>query len=156
MVPIGAVLRAVRVAQGIYQGPCPSSAEEVRRNGFHVLTFCAREIQPYIPEHERHGLLVLYAPLNDSPVNPMTDDEWAEAKRAGHEIARMTSTGSRALTTCAIGLNRSGVVNALALHYRFGVSGAEAIDQIRRTRGANALGNPSFVERLRRLSARLS
>lgn len=148
------MIAAVRVAQGIYQGPCPRSAEDVRRNRFNVLTFCAREIQPVI--HDPQGLRVLYAPMNDSPSNPMTDEEWAAAQQAGREIARATSAGGRALTTCAMGLNRSGVVNALALHYRFSVSGAEAIDQIRRTRGPMALSNPSFVERLRRLPTRVS
>ena len=148
------MIAAVRVAQGIYQGPCPKSAEEVRRNGFHVLTFCALEIQPVI--HDPQGLRVLYAPMNDSPMNPITEEEWTGAQRAGREIARVTSAGGRALTTCAMGLNRSGIVNALALHYRFGVSGAQAIDQIRRTRSPMALSNPSFVERLRRLPARIS
>jgi len=146
------MLVAIRIAQGIYQGPCPRSAEQVRRHGFHVLTFCAREIQPAI--HDSHGLRLLYAPLNDNPDMPMTEDEWIAAQHAGREIASVTSVGGRALTTCAIGLNRSGIVNALALHYRFGVSGAQAIDQIRRTRGQNALGNPSFVDRLRRLPAK--
>jgi protein-tyrosine phosphatase len=148
------MLAAVRVAQGIYQGPCPRSAEEVRRNGFHVLTFCALEIQPMI--HDPQGLRVLYAPMNDNPMNPMSEEEWTSAQRAGREIALLTSTGGRALTTCAMGLNRSGIVNALALHYRFGVTGVEAIDQVRRTRGPMALSNPSFVERLRRLPARVS
>lgn len=154
MVSVGVVIAAIRVAQGIYQGPCPKSAEEVRLAGFHVLTFCAREIQPVI--HDPQGLRVLYAPMNDSPAHPMTEEEWTSARQAGREIARVNSAGGRALTTCAMGLNRSGVVNALALHYRFGVSGAEAIDQVRRTRGPMALSNPSFVERLRRLPARVS
>jgi len=152
VVSLRVVIKAIRVAPGIYQGPCPQSAEQVRRSRFHLLTFCAREIQPQI--HDPHGLHILYAPLNDNPDAPMTDAEWALAERAGRQVAQLTSVGGRALTTCAMGLNRSGVVNALALHYRFGVSGSEAIDQIRRTRGANALGNPSFVARLGRLPKR--
>ena len=144
-----------RVAQGIYQGPCPRSVEDVRRYGFNVLTFCAREIQPYIPDHVRHDVRVLYSPLNDNPHFPMTDEEWATALQAGREVARITSMGGRALTTCAMGLNRSGIVNAIALHYRFGVSGSQAIEQVRLGRGREALGNPSFVARLRTLPGRL-
>jgi hypothetical protein len=148
------VLKAARIAQGLYQGPCPDSTEQVRRHGFHVLVFCAREIQPYLPPDRAHGLHVLYVPLNDSAVDPMTDDEWSAAHSAGHEIARLTAGGARALTTCAMGLNRSGIVNAVALHYRFGVSGRNAVARVRMMRGANALHNPSFVARLYKLAER--
>lgn len=147
------MLKAVRIAQGIYQGPCPLSTELVRQHGFRVLVFCAMEIQPYLPEHLLHGLKVRYVPLNDS-VEPMTDQEWHAAQRAGREVAHLTAGGQRALTTCAMGLNRSGVVNALALHYRFGVAGSEAVAQVRKMRGGQALGNPSFVERLNQLRPR--
>jgi protein-tyrosine phosphatase len=119
-----------------------------------VLVFCAMEIQPYMPPHIAQGLHVLYVPLNDSMAQPMTDDEWRAAQKAGHEVARLTAGGARALTTCAMGLNRSGVVNALALHYRFGVSGKDAISRVRAARGANALHNPSFVMRLAQLRER--
>jgi hypothetical protein len=148
------VLKTFRIAQGIYQGPCPDSTEQVRRGGFHVLVFCAREIQPYLPPHIAKGLHVLYVPLNDSAMDPMTDDEWRAACEAGREVAQLTAGGARALTTCAMGLNRSGVVNALALHYRFGVSGKNAVSRIRMMRGGNALHNPSFVTRLSRLPER--
>lgn len=148
------MLQAARIAQGIYQGPCPQSTEQVRQHGFHVLVFCAREIQPYLTPHVLQGLQVRYIPLNDSDDDPMTDEEWRGARLAGREIAHLTAGGQRVLTTCALGLNRSGVVNALALHYRFGVSGRDAVDQVRRMRGANALGNPSFVERLYQLPHR--
>ncbi len=84
----------------------------------------------------------------------MTDQEWLAAQRAGREVAHLTAGGQRALTTCAMGLNRSGVVNALALHYRFGVAGSEAVAQVRKMRGGQALGNPSFVERLNQLRPR--
>jgi hypothetical protein len=145
-------MKAFRIAQGVYQGPCPDSTEQVRRHRFHVLVFCAREIQPYLPPNRTHGLHVLYVPLNDSAADPMTDDEWRAASEAGHEVARLTAVGARALTTCAMGLNRSGVVNALALHYRFGISGSNAIARVRAIRGSNALGNASFVRRLSQLS----
>jgi len=148
------VLKASRIAQGIYQGPCPDSTEQVRQSGFHVLVFCAREIQPYIGPDQLRGLRVLYVPMNDSMAEPMTDDEWKAAQSAGQEVARLTAGGARALTTCAMGLNRSGVVNAVALHYRFGVSGRDAIARVRTMRGANALYNPSFVRRLMGLRAR--
>lgn len=148
------MLKAARIAQGIYQGPCPQSTEHVRQSGFHVLVFCAVEIQPYLPAHMLQGLQVRYVPLLDSANIPMTDEEWDAARRAGRDVAHLTSGGLRALTTCAMGLNRSGVVNALALHYRFGVSGRDAVAQVRRARGDNALGNPSFVQRLHRLPPR--
>ena len=148
------MIKAFRIASGIYQGPCPSALATVRQNGFHVLVFCAREIQPYVPVDQRNGVHLLYVPLNDNPSEPMTDAEWDAAHSTGREIARLNAGGARILTTCAMGLNRSGVVNAVALHYRYGVSGERAIERIRATRGGNALGNPSFVTRLSRLPRR--
>lgn len=137
----------------MYQGPCPLSTELVREHRFTVLAFCAREIQPPLPRPEP-GLVVLYVPLNDSYAEPMTDAEWALALAAGHAVSSLTAKGGRSLVTCAMGLNRSGIVNAVALHYRFGMSGDDAIQQIRATRGPQALSNPSFGRRLRALRAR--
>lgn len=148
------MLKATRIASGMYQGPCPPSTDAVRAQRFTVLAFCAMEIQPMLPGHWQHGLDVLYVPLNDSLDAPMTDAEWALAHGAGKEIARLLTLGGRSLVTCAAGLNRSGVVNAVALHYRFGCSGPEAVEQIRATRGPQALGNPSFVRRLAKLPRR--
>jgi len=138
----------------MYQGPCPPSTDAVRGHRFTVLVFCAREIQPYLPDHLLRGLDVLYVPLNDSFNEPMTDAEWDLAHGAGREVARLTALGGRSLVTCAAGLNRSGIVNAIALHYRFGCSGAGAIAQIRATRGPQALSNPSFERRLVKLGSR--
>jgi protein-tyrosine phosphatase len=148
------MLKATRIASGMYQGPCPLSTDQVRAHRFTVLAFCAMEIQPMLPAHLQRGLAVLYVPLNDNPNEPMTDAEWELARDAGKEVARLTALGDRSLVTCAAGLNRSGIVNAVALHYRFGCSGAEAVAQIRATRGAAALGNPSFVQRLAKLPRR--
>lgn len=135
----------------MYQGPCPLSTELVRQHRFDVLAFCAMEIQPALPPEQRHGLSVFHVPLNDSHEAPMTDAEWQLAERSGREIARLTAGGHRSLVTCAMGWNRSGIVNAIAMHYRFGMSGPAAVAQIRAARGPQALSNPSFVRRLDRL-----
>ena len=148
------MLKATRIASGMYQGPCPLSTEQVRAHRFTVLAFCALEIQPMVSAQSKHGLTLLYVPLNDNPDAPMTDVEWERAHGAGREVARLTALGERSLVTCAAGLNRSGIVNAVALHYRFGCSGPEAVAQIRATRGPQALGNPSFERRLAKLPRR--
>jgi protein-tyrosine phosphatase len=48
------------------------------------------------------------------------------------------------LTTCWMGWNRSGLVNALAL-VNLGVSPDKSIRLVRNARGPRALGNQSFV-----------
>ncbi len=141
-----------RIAPKIWQGPCPPSYERAVQDGFAVLVFCADEIQPEADPPRQ--LQVLRAPMDDNPYRPINASEWALAHRAAAQVARASHEGHRCLVTCAAGLNRSGLVNALALHYRFGLSGRDAIEQVRRNRGQAALHNASFVAQLLTLGPR--
>jgi dual specificity protein phosphatase-like protein len=87
---------------------------------------------------------------------PMDDDDEVDPKvrELATFVASLVTSGRRVLVHCTEGLNRSGVVIARAL-MEMGMSSTEAIDLVRRRRGPSvdgfaALGNPAFVDWLRR------
>ncbi len=61
-------------------------------------------------------------------------------------VARCLQAGQRVLVTCALGLNRSALISALAMQRAFDMTADEAIDQIRHYRGSSALHNKQFVK----------
>lgn len=68
----------------------------------------------------------------------------------GAEIATAVGDGRRVLVRCSGGLNRSGLVAAVALTH-LGHPVDEAVSLVRRARGPWALTNPMFVAHLRTL-----
>jgi len=68
--------------------------------------------------------------------------------------------GDKVLVTCVAGVNRSGLVVALAIHEFMGCSGKACIDLVRKNRkliysiGPRALNNPYFVRVLEKLVER--
>jgi protein-tyrosine phosphatase len=86
---------------------------------------------------------VFHAPLDDNPWCPPSPREQAIAHGAAREVARRLRKGQRVLVTCAMGLNRSGLVSALALRMQ-GVPSERAIAAVRQARGPNALNNGQF------------
>ncbi len=69
-------------------------------------------------------------------------------KTAGRVVRRLRK-GRRVLSTCAMGLNRSALVAALAIQEIYGLSADEIIKRLRRARGPWAMSNPSFEQLLR-------
>lgn len=143
------------VAPGLYQGSEPPPGRALHDAGFDLVVFCAKEIQP---DHGWYpGVDVVYCPLGDSR-EPMTDPEWELAVRCGQFVADWIETGGCADVTCAHGRNRSGIVTVLTLYLLEdnAFSGPELIHLVRAARGMPlgrpTLSNPSFVERLSRLS----
>ena len=118
----------------------------------------------------RADLLVLAAaevqPPKDAPCpRPPTlsvllrDDEepqeraLAEAKHVAMAVADAVRDGKVCVVTCAMGLNRSGLVTALAL-VELGRTAEQAVELIRRARGPLALCNEAFLRHLQSHSAR--
>lgn len=77
-----------------------------------VLVLCATELQPHPAGY--HGVKVIGAPLRDDGT-PITREEIHTAKRAARSVRKYLDTGHVVLVTCAMGLNRSGLVSAMAL-----------------------------------------
>lgn len=77
------------------------------------------------------------------------------AQYAADWVVEMFEAGRRVLVTCAAGRNRSGLVSALALMKRRGLSGEEAVARVQAMR-KDALTNESFAEYVRSRSQMLT
>ena len=131
-------LDADRIAPGLYIGSAP--AEETKLP-FDILVLAAKEYQPR--EAFAH-IAVVHVPLDDN-FDHMTRDEVAAAIHVGRNVAVWLRKGQRVLVTCMAGKNRSGLISALALRYRYAANATTAIQAVRRAR-LGALSNPRFVE----------
>ncbi len=129
------------VVPGLHVGDYQDALAELRRLDWqHSVVVLAAE------EHQPVG-----APLDGARCLPLRDDdepvgpELLELVRAvAREVADHVEAGGSALCTCAMGLNRSGLVAALALR-ELGYSADEAIQLVREARGPLALRNEQFV-----------
>jgi len=150
-------LDANRVVGRLLMGSFPPAGPFVQRYA-NVLVLCAKELQP--PPEAFRGIRVINAPLNDDGT-PMTDREVRTAQRAARAVRTSLDAGLVCLVTCHMGLNRSGLVAALALMLPQAAGGPrwshndtpccltsdQATSLVRRARGPSALGNP-FFERM--------
>jgi protein-tyrosine phosphatase len=142
------MIDANEIIPGIYQGSKPPKGLHLRKADFTVLVLSAMEYQPAKGTYP--GVAVVYAPLDDAE---LTSREWEIAKKAALQAARAHRSGKKVLITCYQGLNRSGLITALALHMITGNAGAKIVNHIRRCR-AGALSNSSFTSAIERLPAR--
>lgn len=132
------------IVPGLYVGSKPAPG---RHEGIDTIVLAALEYQP--PASSFPGTEVLHAPLDDAPNRPMTPDEIALATKTAERVARRLRAGHRVLLTCQMGLNRSALVAALAMHEIYGMSADEIITRLRRARGSWSLSNPNFERLLR-------
>lgn len=142
--------RADKIIGNIYQGPKPPTGEALKNAGVNVLVLCAKEI---VEEFRETGVTfpdvhVIYAPSNDDYYNPPQEEWKRDWIAAAKEISQRAKSGQKVLVTCYAGLNRSGVVSALAAHFLTGRDAQSCIDLVRMSR-EGALQNPMFVKWLR-------
>ena len=133
-----------KVIPGLYIGSKPSPG---RHDGVDVIVLAAMEYQP--PAQLFPGIEVIHAPLDDAPGRHMREDEIVIATKAADRVARLLRAGRRVLSSCQMGLNRSSLVAALAMHDVYGMSADEIVSRVRRARGRWALSNPHFEKLLR-------
>lgn len=134
---------ASEVSPGLYVGSKPPPG----RHAFDVIVLAAEEYQPHATRFP--GSQVIHVPFDDAPWRRMRSEEIAGAVRAGEAVARHLRAGRRVLVSCALGLNRSALVAAIAMHDVYGMGADEIIARIRRARGEWALSNPNFEKLLR-------
>jgi protein-tyrosine phosphatase len=91
------------------QGAAPDGEEDLGA-AFDVVVLCAKEWQPASVAFEAD---VVRVPLRD--LDPPEPGTFERAGRAADYVALQLRAGKRVLVTCAMGLNRSGLVAALAL-----------------------------------------
>ena len=146
---------AHEITPGLWQGSFPPLGNAVRQGGFDLLVLCARELQQ--PSIDFHNVAVIHAPNDDSEAyGPLTREKLRVAIRAARKVAKAVKRGEQVLVTCALGMNRSGLVSALALHLLYGWPGGQCLKWVRKHRPTKGrcppLSNPDFIEALLRLS----
>jgi hypothetical protein len=138
-----------RIAPKLYIGSEPPRSAWVGEN-FALLVLCAVEIQP--GKDEFPGLVSLgRVPLRDHGTHPRPG-EFEAASRAAGWVSKAVAEQRRTLVTCAMGINRSALVTALALMRLFGLSGPEATTWVRMAR-PGTLTNRHFAAHLAGLRA---
>jgi len=132
------------VVPGLFVGSKPAPG---RHEDIDVIVLAAEEYQP--PADLFPGAEVIHAPIDDDPSRPIRQDEIVTATKAASRVASRLRAGRRVLASCAMGLNRSSLVAALAMHEVWGMGAEEIIERIRQARGELALSNPNFERLLR-------
>lgn len=136
--------RLSEVAPRLFVGSKPPTGHH---EDVDVIVLAAMEYQPAADRFP--GVEVLHAPLDDDPTRSMRQDEIALAAKTAERVARRLRAGKRVLSTCAMGLNRSALIAALAMNEVYGMDADEIVRRLRGARGAWALSNPNFEKLLR-------
>lgn len=143
-----------------WQGGFPLDGDKLHRAGFDTLVLCASELQPCpvgsvthrtacavageVVDFEFPGVEVVMAPMEDVDAEGQpTAEEVALAREAAARTLIALSHGRRVLVSCQAGRNRSGLVSALILVERYGLSGRTAAEVVRLRRKC-ALTNDAF------------
>lgn len=129
------------IVPGVWQGAKPPKGRAVSAAGFDVLVLCAAEYQPS-PESFPGVKTLVSVPLwDDFEAGP---DTLRAAQRAGKLLAERWLHGQNLLITCAMGLNRSGLVTGMTLRRAFpDVEPRKIANRIIMKR-MGALSNPRF------------
>jgi protein-tyrosine phosphatase len=140
---LGSYRSPSQVLNNLWQGGIPDPNEDLSKN-FDLVVLVAEEFQPeYLS-----GVRVVHAPLTDEQFR-CTTSERRLVCAAVHEVVKALKHGLRVLVTCHQGLNRSGLITALALRQFYGMSADEAITRVRYARGPFALSNPIFEQMIK-------
>lgn len=131
------------IAPRLFVGSKPSLG---RLEGVDVLVLAAEEYQPDAAKFP--GVEVMHMPIDDSALG-MSAHEVVAVLQTAARVARRLRAGRAVLVTCQMGLNRSALVAAIALHEIYGMTADEIIRRLRVARGAYSMSNPHFERMLR-------
>lgn len=134
----------------IWQGQEPEWPENTNPVGdFDLLVLCFREGSFNWSRFDKRGFEVMRAPLDDDQ-RTLQPTDIPIAEQAAKVVAMRAVKGARCLVTCRMGLNRSGLVTALALRWLYGWSGQACLEHVRLKR-PGSLSNPGFAAYLQGL-----
>ena len=108
-----------------------------------LLVLAAEEVQP--PKTTMAGLvgMTIWRLKLDDVLNPLSPQAAKQVLLTAAVVADSLDKGHNVLVTCAMGLNRSGLINAVAIRMLTGAPAGAVIRAIRRRRGG-ALTNATF------------
>lgn len=126
------------VAQGSYPQPLSEAFKHVD-----TIVFCAEEKQPRATKLPPGKRVVRFG-FDDDIYRPIPAEAGVLFHQMAHQLAREVASGRKVLITCAMGLNRSGLMTALTMMYCFRMSPSDVVKLIRARRSKDALMNPIF------------
>lgn len=137
------LLDADEIVPGLWQGAAPRNWGQVKNQGFSTLVLCAVEHQPdSVP-----GVEVIRLPLLDEIGLYNPDTLIYQVRGVAQRVAARVLNKQRCLVTCHMGLNRSGIVTAAALHFITGLPGVDCARMVQSNR-FGSLGNRDFMKAL--------
>ena len=139
-----------QIHTNLYQGSYPKPHKDLADH-FDVIVYTAMEKQPTAAALKAlpKSVTVKKFPLDDDPYQPVTREQLDGLVREARQLAGLLRSGKRVLITCAMGMNRSGILTALTLMVATGCSGRTALHTVQTKRramddGTRALFNPIF------------
>lgn len=130
------------VVPNIAQGSYPRPIEEAFSHA-DTIVFCAEELQPK-GVRAPPGKRIVKLGFDDDIYRPIPPEVGRIFHAHAQHLAREATSGRKLLITCAMGLNRSGLITGLTLLYAYRMRPPEAIQLIRARRSKDALMNPIF------------
>lgn len=128
-----------KVSPKLWQGSKPPKGDALQKAGVHVVVLAAEEYQPGAKDFP--GVRVIHCPLRDEL--DQTPEDIARIILTSKEVSKLLQSGATVLSTCQMGLNRSGVITALAL-CDLGADPKKVVAAVRKARGRYALSNKTF------------
>lgn len=130
-----------RILPKLYQGARPPEGTELRDHHFDVVVLCAEEYQP--PDEAFPGVEVLRCPFGDDSTRPLRAETRKMIAETAARVAERNRSGKRVYVSCQMGINRSGLVMALAVRELTAASGREAREWVQ-SRRQGSLRNRHF------------
>jgi len=117
----------------------------IKENDISLIIYAAKEFQPYI---SNPSINKIFIPLDDT--SKLSPEEIITTLKLSDEASTAASnylkSGKNVVSSCAAGLNRSGLVSAFTLTKCTNVNKNGIITHIRRSRHPHALSNKLFVK----------
>jgi len=135
---------ANRITGNLWVGAKPPVSDLFTQQGFDAIFFCAEEVPP---QGDYGGVDVYKISIPDGKLD---NSQQKQVITAASTVARLLQLGRKVLVTCALGVNRSALVAALAL-VMLGWDGEAAIKKIREKRTPSALFNQHFQKMILRV-----
>ena len=138
------------VKDKLYQSGAPEDVGEwqpVQALKIDVVLDLFGTLDPGVPTAP-NSILYIFWPIEDHPQLP----DVQVMTILVDTIVRLIGAGHKVLVHCHKGKSRSGMINALVAMQLLGISGADAVDLVRRQR-PGALGNQAFATYVQGLPA---
>jgi protein-tyrosine phosphatase len=110
-----------------------------------ILVLCAEEHQAKTLKAPP-GKAIIRLGFDDDTYRPIPPEAGKIFHAHAQQLGKAALSGRKLMITCAMGLNRSGLITALTLMHGYRMRPSEAIKLIRGRRSKDCLCNPMFEQ----------